>query len=83
MAESRSVVEALRYLAASIELFQQFRDPLNCARVLRNRSLIFESDRRYSDALGNMKQAFNLLSESSYLKHTYEKEIRRLTQKAR
>jgi len=78
MAESANVDEALRYFAASIELLRQFRDPLNLARVLRNRSLVLESDRRYPEALDALSEAYTLLPEGSSLKVAYGKEVRRL-----
>jgi tetratricopeptide (TPR) repeat protein len=68
---------AMKYLEASLQLFSQFRDSLNMAKVLRNIAHIQERLHQIENALQSLKKAAALLPDGN-LKETYSAELRRL-----
>jgi tetratricopeptide (TPR) repeat protein len=72
------IEEALRHYEAALTLFQQFRDKLNAAKVLRNLAVALEHQQRIEAATESMTKALAELPEDSPLQGPWERELRGL-----
>jgi hypothetical protein len=75
------IEDALYNYNAALAIFQQFRDKLNAAKVLRNLAVALKHQYRFEDAVESMNRALAELPADNPLKSSWERDLRRLSKR--